>query len=89
MIPIKALSILLLAAAVTKFGHPLRAAVLLGAITAGLGLVAGNPVQTAAAQGSISLAVAAVVFWLIDRTESIVLGTLVTIGGVAALILFA
>ena len=89
MIPIKILSILLLAGAVTKFGHPIRAAVLLGAITVALELLGGNPPQIAATQGGISLAVAAVVFWLIDRTDSVILGTLVTIGGVAALILFA
>jgi hypothetical protein len=89
MIPIKILAILLLAGAVTKFGHPLRAALLLGAITASLELIGGTPVQAAAAQGFISLAVAGVVFWLIDRTQSIVLGMLVAICGVAALILFA
>jgi len=50
MIPIRIPSILLLVGAVTKFGHPLRAAVVLGAITAGLEFLGGTPVQTALLQ---------------------------------------
>ncbi len=88
MIPIKILAILLLAGAVTKFGHPLRAAVVFGALMGGLELAGGTAFESAAIRAAGSFTVAAIAFWLIDRTQSILLGMVVTIAGVVGLVLF-
>ena len=89
MIPVKILVIILLVGAVTKFGHPIRAAIVLGLIAGGLNIAGGAALPAAGLQAAASFVVGAVVFWLIDRTQSILLGTAVTILGVAALILFS
>lgn len=88
MIPIKILAIVLMMGAVTKFGHPFRAAVVFAVLMGGLTLAGGAPAGVALTGGVVSLVVAAIVFWLVDRTESILLGLIVTIAGAGALILF-
>jgi hypothetical protein len=88
MIPIKIIAIVLLMGAVTKFGHPLRAAVVFAVLMGGLTLAGGAPAGAAVVGGVVSLVVAGIVFWLVDRTESILLGLVVTIAGAGALILF-
>jgi hypothetical protein len=90
MIPVKILFTMALVGAVNRYGHPIRAAVLYSALTAvsaGLGMLGGVPLSAVALKTVISFVVAAVVFWLIDNVEGMLLGALVTVAGATSLIL--
>ena len=88
MIPLKIVAIIMLVSAVAKYGHPFRAAVVLAVIGAGLSLLNGADPTTAAVSTAVGLVVGIIVFWLIDRTKSFLLWILMTMVGVAALILY-
>lgn len=86
MIPVKILAIILLVTMVTRTGHPLRAAVVLAVIALGLELLAGGGLAAALVRGVVSLVLGAGCFWLIDRTQSVVLGVVIAIIASTALI---
>ena len=72
--------------AVTKFGHPFRAASVFAALMVGIDFIGGTPPSLVLGRGIVSLLIASAVFWLVDRTQSILLGLIVTIAGAGALI---
>ncbi len=88
MTPVKIIAIIMLVSAVAKFGHPFRAAMVLGVIGAGLSLLGGEVMPTVVIQTAVSVVVGTVVFWLIDRTQSLLLWLIMMIAGAAVLILF-
>jgi hypothetical protein len=74
---------------VNKYGHPMRAAMafaLVTAVSAGLGVSGGVPLSAAAFRIATTFLVAAVVFWLMDNVEGLLLGVLVTVAGATSLI---
>lgn len=88
MIPTKILAIILLVYSVVKFGHPFRVAFVFAAITAGLAAVGGGALEDIAIRTAVSLVVGAFVFWLIDRTQSMLLSMIVMVAGIGALLVF-
>ena len=65
-----------------------RAAALYAAVGGALAKIDGAPLEAVIRYSASSFVIAAIVFWLIDRFQSLLLGTVVTIAGVIALMTF-